>query len=129
MRGLLILDFGSQYTQAIARRLRDLGFYSEIVSYKIEIDQIKAKNPFGIILSGGPMSVYEAGAPLRDTKELEKISPILGSRSVVPAPRVRKKNSSLEKAVSKIKKRAKRLDESRRCGHKNSRSISNFSRN
>lgn len=78
MRGFLILDFGSQYTQVIARRLRDLGFYSEIVSYKIEIDQIKAKKPFGIILSGGPMSVYEAGAPVRDTKELEKITPILG---------------------------------------------------
>ena len=78
MRGFLILDFGSQYTQVIARRLRDLGYYSEIVSYKIEIDQIKAKNPFGIILSGGPMSVYEPGAPLRDTKELEKITPILG---------------------------------------------------
>ncbi len=78
MRGFLILDFGSQYTQVIARRLRDLGFYSEISSFDISIDQIKEKNPYGIILSGGPQSVYDPTSPSRKVAELEKIAPLLG---------------------------------------------------
>ncbi|MFN9067684.1 MAG: glutamine-hydrolyzing GMP synthase, partial [Bdellovibrionales bacterium] len=78
MRGFLILDFGSQYTQVIARRLRDLGFYSEICSPQISLDSMREKNPYGIILSGGPQSVYEKGAPYRDVKELLENWPILG---------------------------------------------------
>jgi GMP synthase (glutamine-hydrolysing) len=78
MRGFLILDFGSQYTQIIARRLRDLGFYSEISSFNMSLEKIKEKNPFGIILSGGPQSVYDTNSPKREIAELEKIAPILG---------------------------------------------------
>ena len=56
----LVLDFGSQYNQLIARRIRDLGVYSELVSYDIDIkNEVKNKNIVGIILSGGPNSVYD----------------------------------------------------------------------
>ena len=77
-RGFLILDFGSQVTQLIARRLRELGFYSEIVPFSFPIDEIKKKNPYGIILSGGPNSVYEEGSPQRNIRELEAVAPLLG---------------------------------------------------
>ena len=56
---IIILDYGSQYTQLIARRIRELKVYSEIYSYNTSIDKIIAKSPSGIILSGGPMSVYD----------------------------------------------------------------------
>ena len=60
---VLVLDFGSQYNQLIARRIRDLGVYSELVSYDIDIkNEVKNKNIVGIILSGGPNSVYENGS-------------------------------------------------------------------
>lgn len=78
MRGFIILDFGSQFTQLIARRLRELGFYSEIHSYKYPTEEIVQKKPYGIILSGGPNSVYEPGSPQRDVSELRNISPLLG---------------------------------------------------
>ncbi|WP_373999720.1 glutamine-hydrolyzing GMP synthase [Bdellovibrio bacteriovorus] len=78
MRGFIILDFGSQFTQLIARRLRELGFYSEIHSYKFPTEEIRKRNPYGIILSGGPNSVYEQGAPQRDIHELRNISPLMG---------------------------------------------------
>lgn len=78
MRGFIILDFGSQFTQLIARRLRELGYYSEVHSFKYATEQIKNKKPFGIILSGGPNSVYEEGAPKRDIKELRQIAPVMG---------------------------------------------------
>src|SRR3989338_7154925 len=61
---VLVLDFGSQYTQLIARRIRENKVYSRIVPYKISIEEIKEINPKGIILSGGPMSVYDDGAPM-----------------------------------------------------------------
>ncbi len=77
-RGFLILDFGSQVTQLIARRLRELGYYSEIVPFSVDINEIKTKNPYGIILSGGPNSVYEKTSPRRDIRELEKLAPLLG---------------------------------------------------
>ena len=54
-----ILDFGSQYTQLIARKVRELGVYCEIYPYNFEFEKIKALKPKGIILSGGPSSVYE----------------------------------------------------------------------
>lgn len=77
-RGFIILDFGSQFTQLIARRLRELGFYSEIHSYDLAIESLIAKNPYGVILSGGPNSVYEKNSPQRDIQELKKHFPILG---------------------------------------------------
>ena len=55
---IVVLDFGSQYTQIIARKLRESGVYSEIVPYSESIEDIMARTPKGIILSGGPASVY-----------------------------------------------------------------------
>ena len=75
---IVILDFGSQYTQLIARRLREEGVYCEIYPYFIEIDEIKKKNPKGIIFSGGPSSVYEKDAPRVDKKIYDLGIPILG---------------------------------------------------
>ena len=63
MDKILILDFGSQYTQLIARRIRELSVYSVIEPYNISLEKIKEYNPKGIILSGGPNSVYEEHAP------------------------------------------------------------------
>ncbi len=76
--GILVLDFGSQYTQLIARRLREIGVFSEILPYNTETAQLKARKPAGIILSGGPNSVFEEGAPVREVRELLEISPVLG---------------------------------------------------
>jgi GMP synthase (glutamine-hydrolysing) len=77
-RGFIILDFGSQFTQLIARRLRELGFYSEIHAFNFPIAEIKKRSPFGIVLSGGPNSVYEPQSPRRDVKELLEVCPVLG---------------------------------------------------
>ncbi|MGD8537464.1 MAG: glutamine-hydrolyzing GMP synthase [Candidatus Aminicenantes bacterium] len=63
MNTVLVLDFGSQYTQLIARKIRELGFFSEIVPYDISIARIKKTSPGAIVLSGGPQSVYEETAP------------------------------------------------------------------
>lgn len=75
---ILVLDFGSQYTQLIARRLREYGVYTEIVPYFEKLDSIKAKNPKGIILSGGPASVYEKDAYQPDSAIFKLGIPILG---------------------------------------------------
>ena len=75
---ILVLDFGSQYTQLIARRLREYGVYTEIVPYFEKLESIKAKNPKGIILSGGPASVYEEGAYKPDSRVFELGVPVLG---------------------------------------------------
>lgn len=75
---ILILDFGSQYTQLIARRIRELNVYCEIQPYTLSLAQIKTIAPNGIILSGGPASVYEAESPKIDTKLFELGIPILG---------------------------------------------------
>jgi GMP synthase (glutamine-hydrolysing) len=76
--GFLVLDFGSQFTQLIARRLREIGVYSEILPFDTDLEKIKAAQPAGIVLSGGPSSLYEEGAPHRDVKELMAIAPLLG---------------------------------------------------
>ncbi|MCK5343064.1 MAG: GMP synthase (glutamine-hydrolyzing), partial [Candidatus Heimdallarchaeota archaeon] len=60
---ILVLDFGSQYTQLIARRVREFGVYSEIQPFNIKIPEINQNNIMGIILSGGPSSVYSPDAP------------------------------------------------------------------
>jgi GMP synthase (glutamine-hydrolysing) len=75
---ILILDFGSQYTQVIARRVRELQVYSEVVPFNIPIAQIKKLQPNGIILSGGPASVYDKGAPQIDKKIFSLGIPVLG---------------------------------------------------
>ncbi len=76
--GFLVLDFGSQLTQLIARRLRELNFYSEIHRFDYSLEKIKEMKPEGIILSGGPSSVYDEGSPIRDVKELLQCAPVLG---------------------------------------------------
>jgi GMP synthase (glutamine-hydrolysing) len=75
---ILIIDFGSQYTQLITRRIREANVYSEIHSHRITIDEVKKINPVGIILSGGPMSVYDEGAPNIDEKIINLGVPVLG---------------------------------------------------
>ena len=75
---ILILDFGSQYTQVIARRIRELQVYSEIVPFNISAQEVVDLAPNGIILSGGPASVYEKGAPQIDPKIFTLGIPVLG---------------------------------------------------
>jgi GMP synthase (glutamine-hydrolysing) len=75
---ILVLDFGSQYTQLIARRIRESKVYSEIFPFNALIEKIKNFNPKGIILSGGPSSVYDSGAPIPDLKIFELGIPVLG---------------------------------------------------
>ena len=75
---ILILDFGSQYTQVIARRVRQLNVYSEIVRYDTPASVLKSLRPAGIILSGGPASVYGKGAPQPDKRIFDTGIPILG---------------------------------------------------
>ncbi len=75
---ILILDFGSQYTQLIARRVREAHVYCELHPYDMTLEAIKAFNPNGIILSGGPKSVYEDGAPAVEEELFELGIPVLG---------------------------------------------------
>jgi len=75
---ILILDFGSQYTQLIARRIRELSVYCEIHPFNMDIDRIRRFNPRGIILSGGPSSIYEVDAPLIKKDILKLGVPVLG---------------------------------------------------
>jgi len=75
---ILVLDFGSQYTQLIARRVREASVYSEVVPFNTPVETIRKHEPRGIILSGGPDSVYEVGAPACDPKIYDLGVPILG---------------------------------------------------
>lgn len=75
---MLVVDFGAQYAQLIARRVREAGVYSELVPHSMPVDEILAKDPKAIILSGGPASVFEPGAPTIDTKVFESGVPVLG---------------------------------------------------
>ena len=75
---IIVLDFGSQYTQLIARRLREQGVYTEILPFNAKISQIKEKNPKGLILSGGPASVYAKDAYFPNDEIFSLNLPILG---------------------------------------------------
>lgn len=77
-RPVLVIDFGAQYAQLIARRVREASVYSEIVPHSITASEVAAHNPLAIILSGGPSSVYEQGAPRLDPGILELGVPTLG---------------------------------------------------
>jgi GMP synthase (glutamine-hydrolysing) len=73
---ILVLDFGGQYAQLIARRVREARVYSELIPYDTPVEEIKARNPEGIILSGGPCSVYEEGAPRVEPELFDLDAPI-----------------------------------------------------
>jgi GMP synthase (glutamine-hydrolysing) len=75
---IVVLDFGSQYTQLIARRLRELSVYSEVVPFNTPLETLRAKRPAGIILSGGPKSVSDSDAPKCDVALFDAGVPVLG---------------------------------------------------
>ncbi len=75
---ILVLDFGSQYTQLIARRIRENRIYSEIFPFNVSLEKIRSFAPRGIVLSGGPSSVYEKNAPIPDRELFELGIPVLG---------------------------------------------------
>jgi len=75
---ILVLDYGSQYSQLIARRVRELGVYSELHPFHLSIEKIRDIRPAGIILSGGPYSTYDPGAPLSSPDIFNLGIPILG---------------------------------------------------
>src|SRR4051794_1334640 len=75
---VVVLDFGGQYSQLIARRVRELGVFSELLPHTAGVDEIRRRRPKGLILSGGPASVYAEGAPRLDPALLELGSPVLG---------------------------------------------------
>ena len=75
---VIVIDFGGQYNQLVARRVRECNVYCEIYSYKTDIEKIKAMNPKGIILTGGPNSCYEADSPTYKKELFELGIPVLG---------------------------------------------------
>ncbi len=75
---VIVIDFGGQYNQLVARRVRECNVYCEIYSYKTDLEQIKAMNPKGIILTGGPNSCYEADSPTYQKELFELGVPVLG---------------------------------------------------
>jgi GMP synthase (glutamine-hydrolysing) len=75
---VLVLDFGGQYSQLIARRIRECGVFAELLPYDADLEEIRARSPKALILSGGPASVYEPGAPDFPTELLELGAPVLG---------------------------------------------------
>jgi GMP synthase (glutamine-hydrolysing) len=76
--GIAVLDFGSQYTQLIARRIREQGVFSAVLPCTASVDQVRALEPAGLVLSGGPSSVYDADAPVCDPAVLSLGVPVLG---------------------------------------------------
>lgn len=77
-RPVLVVDFGAQYAQLIARRVREARIYSEVIPHDMPIEEIKAKNPAAFVLSGGPSSVYADGAPALQPELLELGLPVFG---------------------------------------------------
>ena len=78
MEKILVLDFGSQYSHLICRRIREFSVYAELVPYDISYEELQKHNPTGIIFSGGPSSVYSSDAPVPDNKIFETKIPLLG---------------------------------------------------
>src|SRR5881392_1327848 len=77
-RPVLVVDLGGQYSQLIARRVREARVYSELVSHRASLEEIRRHNPAALILSGGPASVYADGAPRMDPAIFEQGIPTLG---------------------------------------------------
>ena len=78
MDKIVVLDFGSQYSHLICRRIRDFSVYAELVPFDISLENLNKLNPKGIIFSGGPSSVYDSNAPVPDGKIFQLNVPILG---------------------------------------------------
>jgi GMP synthase (glutamine-hydrolysing) len=76
--GILVLDFGSQYTQLIARRIREQQVFSAILPCNTSVEEVRKLDPAGLVLSGGPSSVYDPGAPACDPDLLTLGVPVLG---------------------------------------------------
>ena len=138
---VLVLDFGSQYAQLIARRVRQQQVYCEIVRHDITAERIRELAPKGIILSGGPASVYEPGAPKCDPEIFHLGLPVLGicygmqlacqalGGQVQGTPtreygRARCRVTAAERTVRRRARRDRRLDEPRRPGVAGRRPIS-----
>ena len=77
-QAIVVLDFGAQYSQLIARRIRELNVFSVVLPCTASLDEIKSYHPAGIVLSGGPSSVYDADAPPADERVLHLGVPVLG---------------------------------------------------
>ena len=77
-QSIVVLDFGAQYSQLIARRIRELKIFSVVLPFNASLDEIRSYSPVGIILSGGPSSVYDKDAPLADKSVFELGVPVLG---------------------------------------------------
>src|SRR3954462_14696407 len=75
---VVVLDYGGQFSQLIARRIRDCGVFSELLPHHVPIEEVVARKPRGIVLSGGPASVYAEGAPALDQQLLDLGVPVLG---------------------------------------------------
>src|ERR671922_2102871 len=75
---VVVLDYGGQYSQLIARRVRELGVFSELLPHHAGVEEVARRRPCGLILSGGPASVYAEGAPALDPALLELGIPVLG---------------------------------------------------
>src|SRR6266702_3175377 len=75
---VLVIDFGGQYSQLIARRIRECGVFSELLPHGVAIEQLRSRRPLGLVLSGGPASVYDHGAPRLRRELLELGVPVLG---------------------------------------------------
>ena len=75
---VLVLDFGGQYSQLIARRIRECGVFAEMLPSDIAVEEIRERAPRALVLSGGPASVYEPGAPRFPTELLDLEIPVLG---------------------------------------------------
>ncbi|MDP3781249.1 MAG: GMP synthase (glutamine-hydrolyzing), partial [Nitrosopumilaceae archaeon] len=78
MDKIVVLDFGSQYSHLICRRIREFSVFAELVPFNITVEELVKLNPKGIIFSGGPASVYNSGAPIPENKIFEMKLPILG---------------------------------------------------
>src|SRR3954468_12239987 len=75
---VVVLDYGGQYSQLIARRVRECGVFSELLPHHVGVDEVRRRRPKGLILSGGPASVYADAAPRLDPELLELGIPVLG---------------------------------------------------
>ena len=78
MDKIIVLDFGSQYSHLICRRIREFSVYAELVPFDISMEELKQKNPKGIIFSGGPSSVYNSDAPVPEKEVFDAGLPLLG---------------------------------------------------